>query len=313
MSAPNENLLITGAAGMLGSTFVKYFTDSNRVLFTPTSKELDLRDRSATHAYFSKNKITEVVHCAARVGGISANIQFPLDYILENLLIDSSVIDAAAKNSVKKFLYVGSSCMYPKDHDGLLSEEDILSGKLEPTNEGYALAKLSAANAVVAAGSQYKVDWKVIIPSNLYGPGDSLDLAKSHLIASIIMKLLDAKWNQSDEVEIWGDGTAKREFTFVEDVAHFVAANWELIDTWPDFMNIGIGTDRSVQEYYEMVAKEVGYKGCFKFNRDKPTGMKRKLMNSSRARQYGWNPQTSYHEGIKRTVAWYINKLEERK
>jgi GDP-L-fucose synthase len=313
MSAPNENLLITGAAGMLGSTFVKYFTDSNRVLFTPTSKELDLRDRSATHAYFCKNKITEVVHCAARVGGISANIQFPLDYILENLLIDSSVIDAAAKNSVKKFLYVGSSCMYPKDHDGLLSEEDILSGKLEPTNEGYALAKLSAAHAVVAAGSQYKVDWKVIIPSNLYGPGDSLDLAKSHLIPSIIMKLLDAKWNHSHEVEIWGDGTAKREFTFVEDVAHFVAANWELIDTWPDFMNVGIGMDRSVQEYYEMVAKEVGYKGCFKFNTDKPTGMKRKLMNSSRARQYGWNPQTSYHEGIKRTVAWYINKLEERK
>lgn len=313
MSAPNGNLLITGAAGMLGSTFVKYFMDSGRVLFTPTSRELDLRDRSATHAYFSKNRITEVAHCAARVGGISANIQFPLDYILENLLIDSSVIDCAAKNSVKKFLYVGSSCMYPKDHNGSLSEEDILSGKLEPTNEGYALAKLSAAHAVVAAGSQYKSDWKVIVPSNLYGPGDSLDLAKSHLIPSIIMKLLYAKWNHSDEVEIWGDGTAKREFTFVEDIAHFVATNWDLIETWPDFMNIGIGTDLSVQEYYEMVAKEVGYKGSFTFNRDKPTGMKRKLMDSSLARQHGWDPQTSYPEGIKQTVAWYINKLEERK
>lgn len=313
MSVPNGNLLITGAAGMLGSTFVKYFTGSDRVLFTPNSKELDLRDRSATNAYFAKNKITEVVHCAARVGGISANIQFPLDYILENLLIDSSVIDASAKSSVQKFLYVGSSCMYPRDHNGPLSEEHILSGKLEPTNEGYALAKLSAAHAVVAAGSQYKGDWKVIVPSNLYGPGDSFDLAKSHLIASIIVKLLKAKLSESDVVEIWGDGTARREFTFVEDIAYFVSTNWNVIETWPNFMNIGIGTDQSVQEYYELVAKEVGYKGSFTYNSDKPTGMRRKLMNSSLARQHGWNPQTSYPEGIKRTVAWYINKFEECK
>jgi GDP-L-fucose synthase len=127
------------------------------------------------------------------------------------------------------------------------------------------------------------------------------------------MKLLEAQWNQTDEVEIWGDGTAKREFTFVEDVAHFVASNWNVIETWPDLMNIGIGADHSVQEYYEMVAAEVGYKGRFNFNSNKPTGMKRKLMNSSLARQYGWNPQTSYLEGIKRTVAWYVNKLEENK
>jgi GDP-L-fucose synthase len=203
--------------------------------------------------------------------------------------------------------------MYPKDHEGTLSEKDILSGKLEPTNEGYALAKLSAAHAVVSAGSQSKGDWKVIIPSNLYGPGDSLDLSKSHLIASIIMKMLDAKLNQIDEVEIWGDGKARREFTFIDDVAHFVATNWNLIGTWPDLMNIGIGRDHSVQEYYEMVAKEVGYKGSFKFNTDKPTGMKRKLMDSSLAHQNGWNPQTSYSEGIKQTVAWYINKLEEHR
>jgi GDP-L-fucose synthase len=313
MSVPNGNLLITGAAGMLGSAFVKYFKNSDRALFTPTSNELDLRDRSATYAYFSKNKITEVAHCAAKVGGIAANIQFPLDYILENLLIDSSVIDAAAKCSVKRFLYIGSSCMYPRDHDDSLSEKHILSGKLEPTNEGYALAKLSAAHAVVAAGSQCKGDWKVIIPSNLYGPGDSLDLSKSHLIASIIMKMLDAQWNQIDEVEIWGDGEARREFTFVDDVANFVATNWNVINTWPDLMNIGIGTDLSVREYYELVALEVGYKGSFKFNTDKPTGMKRKLMDSSLAHQNGWNPRTSYSEGIKQTVAWYINKLEEHR
>ena len=310
MTQLNSNLLITGAAGMLGSAFLKSFKDSGRTLFSPSSEELDLRDRSATQEYFLENGITEVIHSAAKVGGISANIQFPLDYILENLLIDSSIIDASVKHSVHRFLYIGSSCMYPRDHDGILSETDLLSGKLEATNEGYALAKLSASHAVVSAGAQYGGAWKVIIPSNLYGPGDSLDLSRSHLLASIILKMIDAKLNYSNEVEIWGDGTARREFTYVDDVADFVAANWNFIETWPKLMNVGIGIDLSVREFYEIVGKEVGYTGRFTYNLDKPTGMKRKLMDSSLARQYGWNPVTLYPEGVKKTLAWYQEKLE---
>lgn len=244
------------------------------------------------------------------MGGISANVQYPLDYILENLLIDSSVIDASAKNSVDRFLYIGSSCMYPRDHNETLTENAILSGKLEPTNEGYALAKLSASHAVVSAGAQLGGAWKVIIPSNLYGPGDSLDLTKSHLLASIILKLIYAKSNESNVVEIWGDGTAKREFTFVDDVANFVSQNWNSIENWPQVMNVGIGIDLTVRDFYEIVADEIGYLGKFIHNLDKPTGMKRKLMDSSLAREYGWNPKTLYPEGIKRTIAWYLEKLE---
>lgn len=310
MTQSNGNLLITGAAGMLGTAFLRSFKDSGRALFSPSSKELDLRDRSATQKYFLDNKITEVIHSAAKVGGISANIQYPLDYILENLLIDSSVIDASARNSVDKFLYIGSSCMYPRDHNETLSETAILSGKLEPTNEGYALAKLSASHAVLSAGAQLGGAWKVIIPSNLYGPGDSLDLTKSHLLASIILKMIAAKSNQSHEVEVWGDGTAKREFTFVDDVSNFVSENWNSIEIWPQVMNVGIGVDLTVREFYEIVADEIGYVGSFTYNMDKPTGMKRKLMDSSLARQYGWDPKILYPEGIKQTIAWYQKKLE---
>jgi GDP-L-fucose synthase len=313
MSVSNGNLLITGAAGMLGSAFANSFRSTDLTILTPTSRELDLRDRNATINYLRDNSVTDVLHCAARVGGIAANIEFPLDYILENLLIDSSIIDSSVKCSVKKFLYIGSSCMYPKDHNEPITEDHILTGKLEPTNEGYALAKLSAAHAVIAASVQNKVDWKVIIPSNLYGPGDSMDISKSHLIASIILKLLDAKVNSLSEVEIWGDGTTKREFTYIDDVAEFVASNWKLLSSWPSLMNLGIGVDLTVREYYEMVAEVTGYKGKFSYNKNRPTGMKRKLIDSSVARQFGWDPQTSYLEGIKKTVLWYQEHYEVMK
>jgi GDP-L-fucose synthase len=313
MPVSNGNLLITGAAGMLGSAFANSFRSTDLTILTPTSSELDLRDRNATINYLRNNSVTDVLHCAARVGGIAANIESPLDYILENLLIDSSIIDSSVKCSVKKLLYIGSSCMYPKDHNEPLTEDQILTGKLEPTNEGYALAKLSAAHAVVAASVQNKVDWKVIIPSNLYGPGDSMDLGKSHLVASIILKLLDANVNNVSDVEIWGDGSTKREFTYIDDVTEFVAANWKSLSSWPSLMNVGIGVDLTVREYYEMVAEVTGYKGKFSYNTNRPTGMKRKLIDSSVAKQFGWKPQTSYLEGIKKTVAWYQEHYEVKK
>lgn len=313
MPVSNGNLLITGAAGMLGSAFANSFRGTDLTILTPTRGVLDLRDRNATLDYLRDNSVTDVLHCAARVGGIASNIESPLDFILENLLIDSSIIDSSVKCSVKKFLYIGSSCMYPKDHNEPLTEDHILTGKLEPTNEGYALAKLSAAHAVVAASVQNKVDWKVIIPSNLYGPGDSMDLSNSHLIASIILKLIDAKTKNISEVEIWGDGSAKREFTFIDDVADFVAKNWQSLPNWPSLMNIGIGADLTVREYYEIVAEIIGYEGKFTYNTSRPTGMKRKLMDSSSAKQFGWNPQTSYMEGIKKTVSWYQENYEVAK
>jgi GDP-L-fucose synthase len=313
MFASSGNLLITGASGMLGAAFAKSFERTGLTLLTPASSELDLRDRNATINYLRDNKVNDVLHCAARVGGIAANIESPLDYILENLLIDSSIIHASANSSIKKLLYIGSSCMYPKDQNDPLTENHILTGKLEPTNEGYALAKLSASHAVIAASFQNKVDWRVIIPSNLYGPGDSLDLSKSHLVASIILKLLDASISNNPEIEIWGDGSARREFTFITDISDFVASNWQFLSSWPSLMNVGIGVDLTVREYYEMSAEIVGYKGKFVFNTNRPTGMKRKLMDSSLARQFGWNPKTSYLEGIRKTILWYQEHYEMTK
>jgi GDP-L-fucose synthase len=309
MLAPNKVILITGGSGMLGSAVVRYFSLNGFGIIAPNSSELDLRDRVATFNFFQENNIRGVIHCAAKVGGISANIDYPLDHILENLLIDTSLIDAAVKFLVPNFIYVGSSCMYPRDLQVPFTEEDLLTGKLEPTNSGYAIAKLSGSHAVISAAKQKNLNWKVIIPSNLYGPGDSTEPEKSHMIASIVMKLLKAVKLGSSEVEVWGDGTARREFTYVDDVANFLASNWNSLADWPSLMNVGFGQDLTVKQFYELVADILNFKGDLKYNTKMPVGMKRKLMDSSLARQFGWSPETSYPEGLLKTVNWYKQEM----
>jgi len=270
----------------------------------PLKAELDLRYETQIEEYFKTHEIHSIIHCAAKVGGISANIEKPADFILENLVIDSNLLSVARKWQIKNLVYFGSSCMYPRDFRQPLVESDILGGPLEPTNESYALAKISAARAVTTTALQDGLTWRVLIPSNLYGPGDNFDPASSHLVASIIHKVLEAKENGLTNLEIWGDGTARREFTFVEDIAEFVVANLHRISDWEMVMNIGAGVDYSVREYYEMVCKVLNFELNFNYDLTKPAGMKQKLMSSSIARKNGWDPSTNLLDGLLKTINW---------
>jgi GDP-L-fucose synthase len=289
---------------MLGSSILAQARRFGLDVLHPLKTELDLRYEAQIEEYFKTHEVHSIIHCAAKVGGISANIEKPADFILENLVIDSNLLSAARKWQIKNLVYFGSSCMYPRDFRQPLVESDILGGPLEPTNESYALAKISAARAVTTTALQDGLTWRVLIPSNLYGPGDNFDPASSHLVASIIYKVLEAKENGLTNLEIWGDGTARREFTFVEDIAEFVVANLHRISDWELVMNIGAGVDYSVREYYEMVCKVLNFELNFNYDLTRPAGMKQKLMSSSIAQKNGWDPSTNLVDGLVKTINW---------
>jgi GDP-L-fucose synthase len=290
---------------MLGSSIKEQAKKNNWNFLAPTSSELDLRDADATLSYVQKNRIEVVVHCAAKVGGIQANIDSPADFILDNCRIDTSIINASRLNQVSKFVYFGSSCMYPKSNRQPMVENDILSGYLEPTNEGYALAKIVAAKSIESVAKQDGLQWRVLIPSNLYGPRDNFDLKSSHLVPAIINKISAAINNKDEVIEIWGTGEARREFTYVQDVAEFLVENISRSSNWDLMMNIGLGEDYSINEYYEVVGELLGYKGRFVNSVDRPEGMKRKLLDSTKANQHGWKPKTDLKSGLERTIEWF--------
>lgn len=298
-------VLITGAYGMLGSSIAKKSALKDWRILAPRRSELDLADFESTSKYLAENKVGSIIHCAAKVGGIQANIDFPADFIMENIRIDNSILSAAREMAVENFLYFGSSCMYPRENRQPMFEEDILTGELEPTNEGYALAKITAAKTIQSVASQDNLNWKVLIPSNLYGPNDNFDKESSHLIPGVIRKVIEAVEENKKVIEIWGDGLARREFTYVDDVADFVIENFQNANNWESMMNIGLGIDYSINEYYELVGNLVGYKGKFENDFTKPSGMLQKLMDSSKARSIGWKPKIDIRSGIERTIEWY--------
>jgi GDP-L-fucose synthase len=304
MKGSELSILITGSGGMLGGSILAEAQYSGLSVLHPLRAELDLRDKAKIENYFDDHDIDTVIHCAARVGGISANIESPADFILENLLIDSNLLTIAREKKVKSLVYFGSSCMYPRDFPQPLREIDILGGPLEPTNESYALAKISAARVVTSTAIQDGLSWRVLIPSNLYGPRDNFNPSSSHLVASIINKAIEAKLNKLSEIEIWGDGNARREFTFVGDVAKFVIDNLDTISSWSLMMNIGAGVDYSVREYYEKVCESLNLSVRFTFDKSKPAGMRQKLMSSALAQKIGWNPTTQLDEGLQKTISW---------
>jgi len=290
---------------MLGGNLAYIARKSGWEIFTPSSRELDLRNPKTTLDFLSDFRIDSVIHCAARVGGIATNIAHPADFILDNLQIDTSLISASRKVKIPEFIYFGSSCMYPRETSQPLEIRQILSSKLEPTNEDYAIAKISGAKSVTSVAKQDGLNWKVLIPSNLYGPRDNFDLETAHLVPAVIRKIFEAVENKRTIIEIWGDGNARREFTYVEDVSGFVIEKFDSLHNWPSMMNIGYGTDFTVTEYYEMIAIELGYSGKFEYNLRKPDGMPRKLLNSEVAKGFGWSPATDIKLGIKKTIQWF--------
>jgi len=299
----SDKIYIAGHRGMVGSAIwraleAKGYTN----LIGASSKELDLRRQVDVEAFFEREKPAVVVLAAAKVGGIMANNIYRADFLYDNLAIQNNVIHSAWKNEVKKLLFLGSSCIYPKMAEQPLKEESLLSGFLEPTNEPYAIAKIAGIKMCESYRRQYGCNFISAMPTNLYGPNDNYDLNNSHVLPALIRKMHEAKVQQKSEVEIWGTGSPLREFLHVDDLA---AACVFLLEEYNDelFVNVGFGSDVSIKDLAFLVKKIVGFDGELRFNTDKPDGTPKKLMDSSRINAMGWSPQITLEAGIASTYA----------
>ncbi len=302
----DAKIYVAGHRGLVGSSIVKVLEQKGYTnLIYKTSKELDLTDKIAVDAFFSKEKPDYVFLAAAKVGGIVANNEYPADFIRDNLLIQTNVIDAAYKNGVKKLLFLGSTCIYPKMAPQPLKEEYLLTGKLEPTNEPYAIAKIAGINMCQSYNRQYGTEYISVMPTNLYGPNDNFDLQTSHVLPALIRKFHEAKEKQSPFVEIWGTGTPKREFLYSEDLAD---ACVYLMNTYTgnEIVNIGVGEDISIKELAEKIKDVVGYEGELKFDTSKPDGTPRKLVDVTKLNSLGWKASTSLDRGLRQAYQWFL-------
>lgn len=276
-------------------------------------EDVDLRDRAATAEFIARVAPDVIIHAAARVGGIQAKLAEPVPYLLDNLLLDTSVISAAIDSGVTELLYVGSAAFYPEHFRQPFVEDDLLAAPLEKANEGYAIAKLASAKLCEYASRQYGYHYRVVVPSNLYGPNDDYSLSHGHLIAATIAKIHAAHVEGAPVVEVWGDGTARREFTFSDDLAGWLVGQADNLAAWPDLVNVGAGIDHSITEYYETARDVVGYTGEFHYDTSKPAGMHQRLLDSSRARALGWEPTTQLREGMSQTYEKYTAQLSAGK
>jgi GDP-L-fucose synthase len=303
-------ILLTGGSGMVGRNFLEHPHASKWNVLAPRRAELDLFDGRAVERFIERERPDVVVHAAGRVGGIQANIKEPVAFLLENLDMGRNVVLGARKGGVKKLLNLGSSCMYPRNIQTPLTENMVLKGELEPTNEGYALAKVAVARLCeFISREDGELRYKTIIPCNLFGRWDKFDPAHSHLIASVVHKLHAAKSAGKAEVDIWGDGLARREFLFAGDLADFMVRALERFDELPALMNVGVGRDHTINEYYGTAARVVGWEGTFTHDLSRPVGMSRKLVDASRQAAFGWQPKTSLEEGIAKTYEFYLNQV----
>lgn len=305
-------ILITGGTGMVGRNLIDYLVQFSefKVLF-PSKKELNLLNIEELIKYLQIETPDIIVHSAGLVGGIQANIDNPVKFLIENLEIGKNLLLAAQQTKINRIINLGSSCMYPKNYNKSLKEEYILEGPLEPTNEGYALAKiitLKLSNYIMQEDTNFMC--KTLIPCNLYGKYDKFNVNQSHLIPAIIHKIHKALVNNSKEVEIWGDGSARREFMYAEDLSKAIFKAIINFDTLPNIMNIGIGQDFTIDEYYKSVAKVIGWNGNFIYNISKPVGMKRKLVNIEKQTLWGWKPEEDLITGLKKTYSYYLEQIQ---
>lgn len=292
--------LLTGAGGMLGSSIADAWRARRPEdeLVELRRADLDLRDVEATRSVIAGVRPDVVVHTAASVGGIGDKLARPLPYLLENVRIDASVLDAVVGLEVPSYVYIGSAAAYPADAVNPIAESALFGGPLEPANEPYGLAKLTGITAVGYAARQTGRPYRALLPSNLYGPGDNFDPARAHLIASTLRKTHTAKAEAAAHVEVWGDGTARREFTYAPDLAAWLVAEIDEVGRWPAAMNVGAGTDHTIREFYEFAAEIIGYEGELRFDPSRPSGVPRRLLDSSLARTHGWSPTTSPLAGM---------------
>ena len=284
---------------MLGSAIVNEWaiTRPDDELVPLTRARVDLRDSAATLAAIAEIAPDAVVHAAARVAGIAEKVAHPASYLQQNLQLDSSVISAAIELRIPELLYISSGAIYPADLPQPLAEEALLTGPLEQANEGYSLAKITGGKLCDYASREYGFAYRAAVPSNIYGPGDSFAPGRAHLVASTIIKAHDAVTTGADSIDVWGDGTARREFTYSGDLAAWLVTQVGSLESWPSLLNLGVGSDHSIREYYEAAARAVGFAGDFAYDTSKPSGVMQRLLDSSRARALGWNPTTTLDEG----------------
>jgi GDP-L-fucose synthase len=300
-----DSIFVAGHRGLAGGAIYRELQQAGYSnLLTRTRAEVDLRQRDSVQKFFAEQRPQVVVVAAAKVGGIKANNDFPVEFLIENLAIQNNIIEAAHDHGAEKLLFLGSSCIYPKLAPQPIPESALLTGALEPTNEPYALAKIAGIKLCQSYAREYGRNFISAMPTNLYGPGDNFDLMSSHVLPALLRKVHEARERGDSTVPVWGTGTPRREFLHVHDLAsacRFLLENYDQ----PEIVNVGFGSDVTIRELVELICEIVGFKGELVFDASKPDGTQRKLLDTSRLTKLGWRPQISLREGIQETYAWY--------
>lgn len=301
-----KRVFVCGHNGMVGSAIVRRLAGEHCTILTACHRDLDLQNQAAVDRWMTENRPQAVFIAAAKVGGILANMTYPADFLYENLMIEANVISAAHRCGVEKLLFLGSSCIYPKFAEQPICEESLLTGPLEPTNEWYAIAKIAGLKLCQAYRRQYKADFIAAMPTNLYGPGDTFDLATGHVLPALILKAHEAKTAGAPSIALWGTGTPRREFLHVDDCADALI---QLMQGYSDheYVNIGSGSDLTILELAETVCRIVGYEGSIELDSSKPDGAPRKLLDGRRIKAMGWSPRIDLETGIRSTYAAFLN------
>lgn len=309
----NTKIYIAGHRGMVGSAVWRALESNGYTnLIGKTSKELDLRNQQAVLDFYNLEHPEVVIDAAAKVGGILANNDFPYQFLMENMQIQNNLIDGAYKTGIEKFIFLGSSCIYPKFAKQPLKEEYLLSGSLEPTNEWYAIAKITGVKVCRALRNQYNKDYVSLMPTNLYGSFDNFDLKSSHVLPAMLRKFHEAKINNHSDVILWGSGTPKREFLYVNDLAEAVV--FAIENNLPEYIyNIGTGKDITIKELAEIIQKITGHQGNILWDDSKPDGTPRKLMDVSKMASIGWQYSTELENGVDKTYQWFLENIDEIK
>ena len=304
----DSKIYVAGHSGLVGSAIVRKLKDSGYGnLVVRTFDELDLVRQGRVGEFFDQERPEYVFLAAAKVGGIWANSQFPAEFIYNNLMIQTNIIHSSYIHEVKKLLFLGSSCIYPKHCPQPMKEEHLLSGYLEPTNEPYAVAKIAGIKMCQSYNRQYGTRFMSVMPTNLYGPGDNFDLKTSHVLPALIRKFHEAKMGGDKSVEVWGTGTPRREFIYVDDLADaclFLMNRYE----GNDIINVGVGKDQSIRELAQMIGKVVGFEGDLRFDHTKPDGTPLKLLDVSKLTALGWEAQMPLMEGLEKSYRWYFEQ-----
>ena len=298
-------ILVAGATGLAGSAIVRELTRIGKTVVGISSRDLNLLDRKATFAFLNEIKPTTVIDAAAKVGGIGANNSYPVEFLSENIQIQTNLMDASHSAQVEKFVFLGSSCVYPKNCPQPIKEEYLLTGALEPTNSAYALAKIAGIELINSYRKEFGHSWISVMPTNLYGPNDNFDLENSHVFAALIRKFIEAKKSSLNSVILWGTGKPRREFLHVDDLAKAIILCMEKYNSNGP-INIGSGIDLTISELATKIASSVGFEGVIEWDISKVDGTLQKVLDVKKISNLGWKPSISLDEGIRTTVEWYI-------